>query len=282
MSRTLMRRFSLVSLVAAAVLIANASPAAASVTIGQLAPETVSLACRGSVDRVQPTVTSGNTYVVPGKGTIISWSHNARAEAGQMLTMKIFHKFGQPALYRVIHHDGPRPLAAGLINTFPTNIPVNPGEVLGLYTPGPANTACVFSAPEDSHLFRSGNLADGEAGAFEFGAGSRVNVSAVFNPSNSFTLVGKVKLNKKKGTARLTADVPNPGSLTLSGKGLKRASAAVNAPGTAKLLIRAKGKKKKKLNRTGTVKVKPIITYTPTGGDPSTQSRKLKLKKEAP
>jgi hypothetical protein len=47
-----------------------------------------------------------------------------------------------------------------------------------------------------------------------------------------------------------------------------------------KLKIRAKGKQKAILNETGKVKVKPKITYTPTGGDPSTQSIKVKLKKK--
>ncbi len=39
------------------------------------------------------------------------------------------------------------------------------------------------------------------------------------------------------------------------------------------------GKKKRQLNETGKVKLNVAVTYTPTGGDPSTQSRKLKLKK---
>ncbi len=46
-----------------------------------------------------------------------------------------------------------------------------------------------------------------------------------------------------------------------------------------KLTIKAKGKKKGTLNETGKVKLRPKITYTPTGGDPSTQSVKVKLKK---
>jgi hypothetical protein len=38
-------------------------------------------------------------------------------------------------------------------------------------------------------------------------------------------------------------------------------------------------KQKGTLNTTGKVKVKPTVTYTPTGGTPSTQSTKVKLKK---
>jgi len=105
----------------------------------------------------------------------------------------------------------------------------------------------------------------------------------VFVYSNSFTL-GRITRNKKKGTATLTVDVPNPGDLTAKGKGVKAAGAAVisktvTAPGAVELLIAAKGKKKRKLNKTGRMKLNANITYTPTGGDPSTQSIKVKLKK---
>ena len=110
---------------------------------------------------------------------------------------------------------------------------------------------------------------------------------AVFvKPSNAFTL-GEITRNKRKGTATLTVNVPNPGDLTASGKGVTASGAsgaviskAVIAPGAAQLLIKAKGKKKRKLNDTGKVKLNVAITFTPTGGDPSTQSLKVKLKKK--
>jgi hypothetical protein len=106
---------------------------------------------------------------------------------------------------------------------------------------------------------------------------------AVFvKPTNAFT-VGAITRNKKKGTATLTVNLPNPGELTGSGQGVSAAGAAVTSKsvtaGPAQLLIKAKGKKKRKLNETGKVKLKVAITYAPTGGDPSTQSVKVKLKK---
>jgi hypothetical protein len=109
-------------------------------------------------------------------------------------------------------------------------------------------------------------------------------VFAVFvKPTNAFTL-GTTTRNKKKGTATLTVNAPNPGELSGSGNDAKVASAAVTSKsvgaGPAQLLIKAKGKKKRKLNETGKVKLKVAITYTPTGGDPSTQSIKVKLKKK--
>ncbi len=47
--------------------------------------------------------------------------------------------------------------------------------------------------------------------------------------------------------------------------------------GPAQLLVKAIGKKKRKLNETGKVKLNVAVTYTPTGGDPSTKSVKVKL-----
>src|SRR4029077_14288678 len=100
------------------------------------------------------------------------------------------------------------------------------------------------------------------------------------SPSNSFT-PGYPKYNKKTGTARLPVSVPNPGELAVSGKGVRAAAArsamSVGAPGTVKLPVRARGSKRKKLARTGTVAVKLGLTFTPTGGDPNTRMVKLKL-----
>jgi hypothetical protein len=269
--------------IAALSLAARATGAEAAVTLGQLAPSPAASDCSVS-DFAQQSVTSGNSYVVPGNGTIISWSTNASAPAGQTYAMKMFRKVADPARYMVVGHDS-RPLTGGVVNTFPASIPVKPGDVLGSSGTDP-NSACVYSTPlEDVWLSRPGNLADGDSGDFSSGTQARVNVSAVFVYSNSFNF-GEVARNKKKGTATLTVNVPNPGELTLSGKGVKTAGAAgavvattVSTPGDVQLPIRAKGKKKRRLNDTGTVKVKPKVTYTPTGGDPNTQSTKLKLKK---
>ena len=48
------------------------------------------------------------------------------------------------------------------------------------------------------------------------------------------------------------------------------------------LLVKSKGKQKKKLNNAGKVKVKITVTYTPTGGTASSQIKSLVLKKLLP
>jgi hypothetical protein len=284
--RRLLKRFALAATLAALSLAASGSTASAAVTIGQTAPPS-NLGCLSGYDWVQPTVTSGNSYVVPGSGgvtewTVTSWTTHGGPDSGLQMTMKMFRKVGEPARFQVVGHAGPQTVTPGGTagNTFPANIAVKPGDVLGFYTP--TSNYCDFVTFGEQYLFSLGDLADGAAAGFFVFNNHRLNVSAVITPTSNFTL-GKTKRNKKKGTATITVIVPNPGELTASGKGVKASGAAeiskTVGAGGAKLVIRAKGKKKAKLNETGKVKVKPTITYTPTGGDPSTQSIKVKLKK---
>ncbi len=278
------RCLSLASVVAALSLAASASPATASVTIGQTAPP-ASLATGDSFDLLQATLASGTSYVVPANGTLTSWSTYANANGG-LLTMKIYRPLGGNT-YMAVAHDGPRALSPSMLNTFTgLSVQVKTGDVLGDSTPpaagGPA--ALFLGVPGDQNLFRS-NLSDGASGAFDNDDPDyRVDISAVINPTNSF-VAGAVTRNKKKGTATLAFNLPNPGDFSGSGQGAQVASTgavtskAVPA-GIATLVVKAKGKKKRKLNEKGKVKLNLAVTYTPTGGDPSTQSVRVKLKKQ--
>jgi hypothetical protein len=211
--------------------------------------------------------------------------------------MKVF-RLVSGLTYKVVGHDGPRNLNPGTLNTFPTSVAVQPGDVLGLNDANAAtvSNACFFSAPGDSDIGSYTDLADGQQGAFisPFNSG-RDNISAVvaFKASNADTL-GKVKRNKSNGTATLAVNVPGPGTLSLTGKGVKTqrpareasASKAVSGAGVVKLAIKPKGKAKSKLNKTGKAKVKVKVTYTPSAngsdvaGDPKTQTKRVKLIKK--
>ena len=100
---------------------------------------------------------------------------------------------------------------------------------------------------------------------------------------------GKLKRNRRNGTATLSVNVPGPGTLALTGKGLvkqrpgdralRTVAKAVSAPGTVKLTVRSKGKKNRKLNRTGKVSVKAKVTFTNTGGFQLTEAKRIKLVK---
>lgn len=288
-----MKRLVLTVVLAVLSLAAPLSSAEASVTIGQTDPEIPPpmSSCAGVVPQAmaQPTVTSGNSYVVPAtvqQGAITAWSHNAFSAANQPVTMKVFRLVGGTT-YRVVGHDGPRTLSGpGLVTFSGITVPVQAGDVLGLNSgTGSGFVQCMFVAAGDTMLYANpSDAADGQEVAFTTVPDRRPNVSAVVAPTNTFTL-GQITRKKKKGSATLTVNVPNPGELTASGKGVSAAGAAVisktvGAPGDVQLLIKAKGKKKKQLNKKGKVKVTLNVAYTPTGGDPATQPETVKLKKK--
>ena len=275
------------ALVGSGLILAVGAPlAAASVTIGQIGPPPMgSGACGNGLDLIQPTVSSGNPYVVPNTGGVTSWKVTSWTTLGgggpEQRALKVFRKVGEPDTYEVVAHDGPRALTPGGTagNTFTTALPVRAGDVLGLHMTTIGQCAIDVT---DSFLLATTDLADGQsASGFSPGTG-RLEVEAVVTPTSDFSRTG-LRLNKKKGTATLTFDVPNPGELTRSGNGVKAAGAVTSkavGAGPAQLLIKANGKKKRKLNETGKVNLNVAVSYTPTGGDPSTQSVKVKLKKK--
>jgi streptogramin lyase len=96
---------------------------------------------------------------------------------------------------------------------------------------------------------------------------------------NEFSF-GKVKRNKKKGTAKLTVNVPCAGDLELAKtKKVKADDEVAEDEGDEKLKIKPKGKARKRLNKKGKAKVKAKVTYTPERGEPNTKTKKVKLKR---
>ena len=265
------------------------SSANGAVTVGQTGNPAGS-ACGAGFDFVQTSVASGNPYGVPSTGGISSWKVTSWSSFGAssdiQLKLKFFRATATPDEYQAVAHTDPQTVHAGGLtgNTFPTNLTVQAGDILGFHTVT-SGDCLVAALSEDRFAGFTGDIADGQAEPFQTSGGSsyRLDVQAQLTPVNTFS-VGKTQLNRKKGTATLSFEVPNAGELTGSGKGAKvasgaRSSKAVQAR-TATLLVKAKGEKKRKLNETGKVKLSVAVTYTPTGGDPSTQSVTVKLKKK--
>ncbi len=103
-----------------------------------------------------------------------------------------------------------------------------------------------------------------------------------YQPSNALTL-GKLKRNKKKGTAVLTVHLPAPstGVLSLGGKGLKPRTGTIAGETEVRLKIAIRNRKiRKALRRRGRRKVGIRVTYTPTGNAAATATRKAKLVKK--
>ncbi len=98
-------------------------------------------------------------------------------------------------------------------------------------------------------------------------------------PSNDFKF-GKVKINRKQGTATLLVKVPAAGKLLLKGAGIVRTQLKVRQPTVARLLVRASGGAKKALRKEGKARLRAKVTFTPTGGVPRTKTKKVVLKKK--
>lgn len=268
-------------------LLAGASPARAAITIGQVGDPTGS-DCGPNFDFVNISVSTGNPYTVPGRGIITSWTMFGAGTAGQQFTFKAFRKVAEPSRYQVVGHAGPQTLTLGGTagNTFPASIAVKAGDTIGFHAFTDHNV-CRLPGIAGTFGQEPVDLSDGQA--FDFPPvmnANPLNLQATFVPDNNFKLASLTR-NKKRGTATLSFDLPNAGTLRAKGSGAKVSVTstgpigAVQSPGSPSSLLRVKatGSKRRQLNGSGSVKLKLAVTYTPTGGEPKTRKQKVKLLK---
>ena len=79
---------------------------------------------------VQVAGASGSYAVPPGYNTITAWSHSAGSTAGP-LTFKVYRPTGALREFFVLASDT-RNVTAGTVHRFPVQIPVQPGDRIGL------------------------------------------------------------------------------------------------------------------------------------------------------
>ena len=117
-------------------------------------------------------------------------------------------------------------------------------------------------------------------GSIPFSKAKQANgadIGAVELQSNTIRF-GKVKLNKKQGTATLPVILPTGGKVTLKGSStVKGQTKSTKKAATVKFQVKAKGKALKKLRKAGTVKVKLAFTFRPTGGIASSKNKTIRL-----
>jgi len=252
----------------------------ASVTIGQLPPGPPEPNCTISdLDYLQPSVTGGNFYVAKQAGRITSWTTDSSG-AGAVYVLKVFRRTSDPESFQVVAHSAPHTLTSGL-NTVQVDLPVKSGDLLGYHESGPPNS-CTFSQLGDTVLAHAGDLHDGAVGTFAPQNDSRLNLSAVLVPDNAFT-IAPITRDRKRGTASMTVTTSNPGVVAVGGKGMKkRPSKSLAVAGTVTFGVAAVGNARHRLGRKGRTVLPIHITFSPTGGDPTTQSINVKLKMKRP
>jgi hypothetical protein len=134
--------------------------------------------------------------------------------------------------------------------------------------------------PVDLDLIVNAPGGDGaDIGAFEVQSSAGIlGGTCASQPPNDFTF-GRVIKHQKRGTATLIVEVPGPGKLVLHGTNLRRATKNPAAASKTRLPVRSKGTARRKLRKTGHARVRAKVTFTPTGGLPNTQTKRIMLVK---
>lgn len=169
------------------------------------------------------------------------------------------------------------------IHTVAANLPVNVGDYVGIDTSSTsASTYPTDCAPGTGYFTLHPPLIDfGSPQLVDSNSTCELLVDAVVQPSTS---VGFLKKDgtyavAKKGKIILPIELPGPGGIKISGKGLARQGVrTVNEAGVVKLPIKLAARTLRRLDASGKAAVKVKITFTPVGGDPGTLERKLKLR----
>jgi sugar lactone lactonase YvrE len=89
--------------------------------------------------------------------------------------------------------------------------------------------------------------------------------------------IGKPEKQRRRGTATLPVKVFGPGEIELTGKGLRTVTETAESADKFRLAVKPKGAKERKLERRGSVRVTPEVTFTLTGADSRTKTEPLKL-----
>lgn len=100
-------------------------------------------------------------------------------------------------------------------------------------------------------------------------------------PSNQIKIDKLVK-NPKKGTATLLVSVPDAGTLTLAGKGVKTVNRRSDGAAKLRLPIRPVGGAKRQLSGTGSVKLRLRLSFLPDGGSLGVSGRPVRLLERQP
>jgi hypothetical protein len=116
---------------------------------------------------------------------------------------------------------------------------------------------------------------DGSGGSSDRSGGGGADTATPV--SNLFT-IGKVGLNRRRGTATLKVEVPGPGLVAVDGAVPQQRQA--EAAGRVALPVVPKPKARRILNRRGSVRLKLTVTFVPRGGLPNSRDFSLRLKKD--
>jgi RTX calcium-binding nonapeptide repeat (4 copies) len=173
------RRFSLLSLVAAAVIVAAPSAASAATHIGQTVDPSSSN-CTANGTFLQEN-SPGNRYAVPFDGVITSWSFLGGSVVPNPLKLKV-GTVG-PTTLTIVGESAFANPAPNQLNTFSTRIPARAHDTIGFSFPTPADLAQCAKIEQGgySDVVTFGDIPPGQTAPAN-GEHSQLDVSANLEP----------------------------------------------------------------------------------------------------
>lgn len=278
-----MKRTTLISLIAAAALAVAAAPASGAVTIGSDLTGTANSNNCGANVCTTSNLALGNNLAPGGlrspvNGTVTSWRFKS-GSGGNTVSLRVLEPganvsfTGGGASASVESDIGPN-------GPFATSVPIGIGDAIGLDR---SNGAIVLSNnPAASQVYWTmPTLANGSTRDGTLGGAYELLVQAVVEPSNTLTF-GTPVLNRKKGAATITVDVPNAGQLAVGGTNVTVVGApgTVAAAGQITVAVQATGQALRKLKSKGKTTVTPSFTFTPDSGAAKGQTTRVTLVKK--
>jgi hypothetical protein len=219
---------SLAGLSLAVCALAAASTQASTVAVGQLfAP---SSPCPGTTTALQSSVSSGTSYVVPSSGLITSWSFQDAAATVTGLKLKVARPAGAVGSYTIVAESSAGTQTPSAVNTYQTSIPVQAGDILGIYASGTElceSTAGTTSA--DIAYLRSADEPPGSTMAYSPVVGLRFPVSATLQPTPGVFLINPTSGSIAGGTSVTVAGHDFTGATAVSFGGLPATSFTVGS-----------------------------------------------------
>lgn len=169
------------SLVLACVFsLALVSVASASTTVGQLfTPDTE---CNVIATELVTGVTSGNAYTVPSAGVITSWSFHDGANKVPDLEFKVGrHVSGDE--YTIVGTSAAGAQTGNAVNTYPTRIAVQAGDVIGIYVDGSGTCVSTGGSGDSREELTGTNPPLNSADTYTpYGSGAIFPVAATVEP----------------------------------------------------------------------------------------------------
>jgi hypothetical protein len=180
------------SLMACVSLLATASTADAATELGEIGSSTV--ICDGPASYVQSVSTAPGYEVPAGGGVITSWSTLAGV-GGAQVRVAVMRPTVVPNQFLTVDASAPEKLNAGSLNSFPTSLPTQAGDLLGLLIVSGGHNCVLTNAGtlEDTGFREVGTVFEpGTTGTFSEPSqpNRRLNLSVVLESDNDGDGVG--------------------------------------------------------------------------------------------